>query len=186
VSTVQELIEASQTRPLTYSTAGPGSINQFPIELLNQVSGMRSEPIHYTSGNEAITALMGGHVDIYTGSLLQMEPFITDGQVTGVMVTSPERSPSVPDVPTPAEAGVAGAEVELWWGMFVAAGTPDEIVDAINAGVREVQAMPETEDYMTQGGARVTPLSAAEFTAVVHDELVKWREIAEFAGIRLE
>lgn len=185
-TTMDELREAAEAGSLTYSTAGPGSINQFAAELLNQVSGMSSEPIHYSSGNEAITALMGGHVDIYFGSLLQMEPFITDGQVHGLMVTSPERSPSVPDVPTPAESGVAGAEVELWWGMFAPAGTPDETVAAINAGVQNVQAMPETQEFMAQGGARVTPISSAEFTELVHSELDKWREIAEFAGISLD
>lgn len=186
VTSVKQLIDEAGKRQLTYSTAGPGGINQFASELLNQVAGIESEPVHYNSGNEAITALMGGHVDFYFGSLLQMQPFIEDRQVQGLMVTSSERSESVPELATPAEAGVAGAEVELWWGVFAPGDTPDEVVDAINQGITKVQATPEMQEFMANGGARVTPGTPEEFTAFVQNELKKWRDVAEFAGIQLQ
>jgi tripartite-type tricarboxylate transporter receptor subunit TctC len=186
LSSVKQLVDEAGKRQLTYSTAGPGGINQFASELLNQVAGIESEPVHYNSGNEAITALMGGHVDFYFGSLLQMQPFIEDQRVNGLMVTSSEHSESVPNVPTTAEAGVPGAEVELWWGVFAPGETPKEIVDAINQGIRRVQSTPEMQEFMANGGARVTPISPQEFTDFVQNELRKWRGVAEFAGIHLQ
>lgn len=186
VETVQELVEAARADELTYSTSGLGTINQFAAELLNEVAGVRTTPVHYKGGSEAVTALMGGEVDLYFGSLLQLEPLVNAGQVTGLMVTGTERVPSVPDLPTPAEAGLAGAEVELWWGVFAPEGTPAETVAQINADINDVLALDETKDFLAQGGARPAPVTPEEFDAHVQAELKKWRDIAERNNISAE
>lgn len=186
VTSIQELVEAAKKGPLLYATAGTGSINQFSSELLNTIAGIKTTAVHYKSGGEALTALIGGHVDFYSGSLLQLEPFINDGQVTGLLVTSPERNPSVPNVPTPAEAGLAGAEVDLWWGVFAPGGTPTDIVEKLNADINGVLSTEATKKFLAEGGARQTPMSASDFTAFVQNELTKWRGIAEQTGIKAE
>jgi tripartite-type tricarboxylate transporter receptor subunit TctC len=186
VATVQDLVAAAKAGELVYSTSGPGTINQFAAELFDTVAGVDTQPIHYKGGSEAITALMSGEVDLYFGSLLQLESFINAGQVTGLMVTGTERVPSVPGLPTPAEAGLAGAEVDLWWGMFAPAGTPAEVVDTINAAVNQVLGQQATIDFLAQGGAVPTPGTPAAFNDVVQSELVMWRDIAEKNNIVAE
>ncbi|MGV6874540.1 Bug family tripartite tricarboxylate transporter substrate binding protein [Pseudochelatococcus sp. B33] len=184
--TVAELIEAARSKELLYATSGPGTINHFGAELFNDVAGINARPVHYKGGNEALTALMGGEIDMFFSSFLQLESFISAGQVNGLMVTGPERVRSSPDLPTPAEAGVGGSEVELWWGVFAPADTPPETVAMINDRVNEIMQSDETREFLAKNGATPTVMTADEFAAAVSDELTKWKEIASKADLGLE
>lgn len=186
VKSVKELIEASKSKELLYATSGPGTINHFTAELFNSVTGVKARPVHYKGGNEALTALMGGEVDMFFSSYLQLEPFVSSGQVTGLMLTGPDKVASTPNVPTAAEAGAAGSEVELWWGMFAPAATPRETVAKINEDVNTIMQLEETQAFLAKNGAKATVLTSAEFTEAVWVELAKWQDIASKSDLGLE
>ncbi|HET8722215.1 MAG TPA: tripartite tricarboxylate transporter substrate binding protein [Nitrospira sp.] len=185
-TTIEEFLEIARSRDLAYADVGPGSINQFAAELLNEAAGLELTPVHYSGGTEAMTDLIGGHVDLYFGTIVQLLPTIEGGQLSGLLVTSPDRSTSLPDVPTPVEAGLAEAQVEVWWGLFAPGGTPDDIINKVNADINSVLSTPEAKEFLAGYGARPASLSAEEFTAHVQDELQKWRRIAEEQEIKAE
>jgi tripartite-type tricarboxylate transporter receptor subunit TctC len=101
----------------------------------------------------------------------------------GLAVTGAERAEATPEIPTLAEAGVEGVNVQQWWGVFAPAGTPDEIVAKINAHINQVLESDETKEFLGRDGGEPWPMTPEEFDAHVDEELQKWAAIAEEAGI---
>jgi tripartite-type tricarboxylate transporter receptor subunit TctC len=181
--TMDEFMKIAKEKDLIYAATGPGSVNQFSAELINQNTGLKMTPAHYKGGSEAMTDVIGGHVDLYLGSITQMLPQIRAGQMRGLVVTSPERSPSLPDVPTLKESGIANSEVEQWWGIMVPAGTPEAVVTKLNADINAVMGTDETKAFLARDGGTQSLLSQAEFAKFVQDELAKWKSVAASAKI---
>jgi tripartite-type tricarboxylate transporter receptor subunit TctC len=136
-NSLREVIDAAKTQKVFYGTTGVGSSTQFAAELLNDIAGVKTEPVHYKGGTDALVDMVGGRIDLYVGTATQVLSNVKNNQVKALAVMSAKRSDALPDVPTIAQAGFPGAEMDNWWGIFVAAGTPAPIVEKLNAGIRE-------------------------------------------------
>jgi tripartite-type tricarboxylate transporter receptor subunit TctC len=182
-TTLAELVEAAKTQELFYGTTGVGSSTQFDTEFLCDVLGVSMKPVHYKGGADALIDLAGGRLDVYVGSVTQVMTMAETGDVNIVAVMSKERARSLPDVPTVAEAGYPGAETYIWWGVLAPSGTPSEVTEKINAGVQEVMASPDAAQFLEQNGFLAPePMSVAEFTAHVHGELARWKDLVARTG----
>jgi tripartite-type tricarboxylate transporter receptor subunit TctC len=186
IKTVKELIEAAKAKPMFYATTGVGSSTQFGAELFNDAAGIQMKPVHYKGGTDAIVDMIGGRVQMYVGTLTQVLPTVTGNQITAVAVTGRERAANLPDVPTVGEAGLKGAEVQNWWGVFTTGGTPDDVVAKINAAVNKVVQSPEATKFLAGQGAAASPMSPLEFAAHVNSELEKYKAVAQKSGIKAE
>jgi tripartite-type tricarboxylate transporter receptor subunit TctC len=188
VGDIKELIALARARPgkLNYGSAGVGSVNHIAIELLKSLAHLDIKHLPYRSGNAAVNDLIGGHVDMFVGSLPQMVELVRTDHATGMAVTSPQRVPAIPELPTLAEAGVTGYELEQWWGIVVPAGTPRTIIDDLSAALHRVLATPEIIDFMAREGAVPAPSSPGDFGRHLAAELQRWSELVVQAGLKAE
>ncbi len=186
--TPQELFDYIREHPgeLNYAATGAGSIGHFAGELLKQAEDLDIPVVQYTGGAPAMTDVMGGHVDYFIGSMTQMMPHIEDGSMVGIAVTSAERSEAAPDIPTFAESGVEGYDLEQWWGVWAPAGTPPEVVDTLNESINQVLQSEEMTRFMAQEGAKPSPMSPEEFREFVNANIDRWAEVAERANIEAQ
>jgi tripartite-type tricarboxylate transporter receptor subunit TctC len=184
--TLDEFMEVAKSRDLKYATSGLGNVNQFAAELLNDAAGLKMTPVHYKGGSEAMTDVIGGHVDLFMSSMTQALPLIRDGQMNGLAVTGDERAEAAPEIPTFAEEGVEGMNIGQWWGIFAPAGIPDDVVQKLNDDINTVLESDKTKEFLAKDGAVPVPMEPAEFNDFVQSELQKWADIAEKAGIRAQ
>jgi len=166
---------------LNYGSPGVGSINSMAMELLKQLGNFDIKAAPYRSGNEAVNDLIGGHLDMFIGSLPQMMSLTHANAVTAVAMTGPQRSEIAPELPTVAEAGVSGYELEQWWGIVVPAQTPEEVIEVLNQELNGLMKSPDVQAFMQKEGARATSSTPAEFDRHLHDELARWRDLVRRA-----
>ena len=149
--TLAELARQAKTQPILYGTAGIGGTGHFSSELLNEVAGIKMQAVHYRGGTDAMVDVAGERIDVYFGKrITQILPFIDGGKAVATAIAGKTRAAAFPDVPTVAEAGFPGAESEIWWGVFVPAGTPQAIVDKINADMNAVMGAPEAKEFLAE------------------------------------
>ena len=188
VRDIRELIALARDRPgnLNYGSAGVGSVNHIAIELLKSLAHLDIKHLPYRSGNAAVNDLIGGHVDMFVGSLPQMIELVRADRATGMAVTSPRRVPAIPELPSLAEAGVKGHELEQWWGIVVPAGTPRAVIDDLNAALHQLLATPEIIAFMAREGAEPAPSSPEDFGRHIAAELQRWSDLVVQAGLKAE
>jgi tripartite-type tricarboxylate transporter receptor subunit TctC len=182
-----ELLSAARAESgkLNFGTAGIGSVNHLANELLNAMAKVEMTHVRYRGIANAITDLMGGQIQVVIASFPSILGLLKAGQVRGLAVTSAERSPFAPELPTIAET-IPGYAVELWWGVFAPADTPGPMVARLNAEIRAIISEPEMRERFAQEGALPSPIAAAEFAAIVRSDLSTWRKIAEERHITAE
>ena len=175
------LITLANQKPgtLNYGSAGVGSVNHIAMELLKNLAGLDIKHVPYRAGNEAVNDMLGGHLDMFIGSLPQMMELARGGFATPVAVTSAQRSSVVPDIPTLAESGVLGYELEQWWGIVVPKGTPDVVVATLNRELNHILASAEVEAFMAREGAQITPSTPEQFSQYLTAELTRWEELVK-------
>ena len=184
----RELIALARARPgsLTYGSAGVGSVNHVAMELLKSLGSLQIEHAPYRTGNSAVNDLIGGHIDMFIGSLPQMMQLAQSDGATAIAVTGAQRAPSVPDVPTIAESGVPGYELEQWWGLVVPTGTPRDVIDRLNAEVNRILATPEVAAFMQREGAKPTPATPEALGQHLSAELQRWSALAARVGLKVQ
>jgi tripartite-type tricarboxylate transporter receptor subunit TctC len=182
-----ELLAAARAESgkLNFGTAGIGSVNHMANELLNSMAKVEMTHVRYRGISNAITDLMGGQIHVVIASFPSIFGLLKGGQVRGLAVTSAERSPFAPELPTIADT-VPGYAVELWWGVFAPAGTPGPMVARLNTEIRAIISEPEMRERFAKEGALPSPIAAAEFAAIVRSDLNMWRKIAEERHITAE
>jgi tripartite-type tricarboxylate transporter receptor subunit TctC len=163
---INELVEFAKTHPgkLTFGSAGNGSSQDMAAELFMTLTGTKAMQVPYKGGADSITALMGGQIDMNFSPLPEALPHIRSGKLLPLALTSAQRSSVVPEVPTMAEAGVAGYEFSGWHALVAPAGTPQPVIDKIN-GVLQKALQGELGDKLRNIGVTVmggTPQQAAE------------------------
>lgn len=184
VKTVAELIAYAKARkePLIYGSSGVGSATHLPAELFQMMAGIKLVHVPYKSSNDVVTALAGGHVDLAFDNITFAWPLAKSGTVRPIAVTSIERSPTAPDLPTIAET-LPGFNAPSWHGLFAPAGTPRAIVDQIAADARAIYGTPEMHERLKEIGAVAAPMTPDEFTAFAAAERVRYRDIVKNAGL---
>jgi tripartite-type tricarboxylate transporter receptor subunit TctC len=186
---LDELIAAAKAEPgtLTYATSGIGNPQHLAGALFDQMAGVETIHTPYKGAAQQITDVVGGHVDATYASLAGILPFIQDGRARPLAVTSAQRLKALPDVPALAEhPGLEGFEVVNWFGLFAPAGTPQAIIDQVNAALRASLDKPETRARLEGLGTLPSPGTPAELTTFVEAETIKFGEIIQQAQIKEE
>jgi tripartite-type tricarboxylate transporter receptor subunit TctC len=184
---VKDLLALARARPgaLNYTSAGTGSINHFGVEVLKSAAHIDMVHVPHKGMAPAITDLMAGQVQVLLVSLPSVQAQMNSGRLRALGVSSPQRSSFVPDLATIAEA-VPGYDVELWWGVFAPAKTPNAVIDRLNTEIHKVLATSEMKKRFAEFGAEPSPTTSERFTRIVKGEIAKWSKVVKQAHITAE
>ena len=188
VNSVKELVALARARKkeLSYASSGTGNATHLSMALLEMMTKIELNHIPYKGTGQGITDVMGGHVPLMFGALPSTLPGVKAGKLKILAISSASRSPVLPDVPTVAEAGVAGYEFVVWYGMMVPGGTPAAIVAKINAEIVKVLRSPATSERYAAAGLEPVTNSPAEFAAQLKQEIPRWQQVVKAANIHVE
>jgi tripartite-type tricarboxylate transporter receptor subunit TctC len=186
--TLPEFIALAKASPgkLNYATPGAASQSHLVTELLSARTGIKMQHIPYRGGAPAMTAVIAGDTEFAVISTLLSLPHIQAGTVRAIAVGSLTRDPQFPDLPTIAESGVPGFEAIQWVGLLAAAGTPQPIVDRLNAEVNRALRDPDLVAKLAQQGINPAGGTPADFQKVISSEVRQWTEVARAANIKAE
>jgi tripartite-type tricarboxylate transporter receptor subunit TctC len=187
-ATVQEFVDYARSRPgqVNMASSGNGTSIHMSGELFKQQTGVDMTHVPYKGSGPALTDLLGGQVQVMFDNLPPSMPHIRSGSLRALAVTSPKRSPALPDVPTVAEAGVPGYEATSWFGVFAPAGTPRPIVDRLNAEINEALASPDAKARFDEMGAEARATTPAEFRDFTRAEAAKWAQVVKASGAKVD
>lgn len=182
---IRDLVIAAKSKPgeITFASAGVGSSTHLAAEYFNQIMGIKLIHIPYKGSPEAIADTMSGRTAFYMAPLDTAIGQLKGGKVRALGVTSKMRNPAVPDIPSIAEQGYANFEIGLWFGVWAPAATPPTIVKKINQDINQAMQDPEVKTAYENKGIKATPMSPAEFTKFVREEMGKYQKIAKEAAI---
>ncbi len=185
ITTAKELVAEAKAKPgaLTYSSGGSGSTTQLCSALFNAMAGINVRHIPYKSGGQALQDLIGGQVSTTFTAVATALPHVKAGTVKALGVSGLVRSPSMPDVPTIAEAALPGYELVSWSGALVRAGTPDDVVARLNAAMVRVAGRPEFRARLAAAGVEMDLMPTDVFAAKLVEEVPKWAKVAEAANV---
>jgi tripartite-type tricarboxylate transporter receptor subunit TctC len=188
VANLKEFVAASRKADASYSFAsnGTGTSNHLAMELLKTATGLNAVHVPYKGSGPALTDTVAGHVTTMMDVVMTSYPYIKGGKLRPLAVTSPTRSPMLPDVPTVAEAGYPGFEAMVWFGLFAPPRMPPALAEKISREIIAVVHSKKMSDYLTAQGAMPSGISPAEFTKVIREETAKWHKVAVAAGVQPE
>ncbi|MDH3288355.1 MAG: tripartite tricarboxylate transporter substrate binding protein [Betaproteobacteria bacterium] len=184
-TTVKELVALAKKNPgkLNYSSSGVGGNNHFSGALFAAAAGIKITHIPYKGIAPAVTALVSGEVDLVVSSAAAVMPQVKAGRVRAIAASSLKPSPLLPGLPAIAQSGVPGYSYELWWGLFAPAGTPDNVVRALNTQVNKILASAEMKKFLDNQGAQPWPLTTAQLNGLLVREIARYKKAAKVAGI---
>ena len=188
VHSVTELIAFAKARPnqLVYGSAGSGTASHFAGELLNVMGGIKVTHIPYKGLAPAHTETVGGQLSMMFDGIVTGLPAVKAGRLRALGVTTLKRWQGAPDIPTMSEAGLAGFEVNSWYGLLAPAGTPREIVLRLNSEVARALREPDARERLYSIGAEPMSNTPEEFADYINAEMVKWSKVIKAAGIRVD
>lgn len=188
VKSLRELVSLAKSRPgqLNYASPGNGTTSQLSMEWLKSLAGLSIVHLPYKGTAPGMTDLLAGHVQLMFDSAAVVAPHVRAGKLTALAVTSANRIPAIPEVPTVAEAGFPGFHTEAWVGVLVPAGTPRDIISRLSNAFQKTLQSPETRDTLTQHGLEVAPTTPEQFTAFIKAEIPKWAKIIADSGTKLD
>lgn len=186
--TVQELVAMAKAQPgkLSYASSGNGSAQHLAAELFRMRTGIDIQHVPYKGGSLAVADVAAGHVPFYFGNMSAALPQARGGKVRALAVTSPQRSPAAPEVPTMAESGVQGCEIFEWNALLAPAATPPDIVKRLHAEVAKVMAMEDIRAKFADLGAQAVGSNPEELAAFLKLEMAKWAEVVKAANVKIE
>jgi len=182
---VKELAALLKAEPTKYSIANPGvgTTPQLAAELFKLTNKLETASVPFGGAGPAIQSAVGGHTPIVFSALPPTAPQVQGGTLRALAVTSAKRSATLPDVPTMEEAGFKGQESETMQGLFVAAGTPKEIVDLLNREIVKVMKLPDVKEKCAQLGFDVVANTPAEFATYIKTDVEKWSKVIKDAKV---
>jgi tripartite-type tricarboxylate transporter receptor subunit TctC len=169
---------------VTYGTAGYGTFTHLAVELLQNAGNFKAVQVPYKGASPAIADLLGGHIPMAALSIASGMPHIQGGKVRGLAVTSAQRSPALPDVPTVAESGFPGFEANGWLAIFVPNGTPPAVIAKLNTEIGKVMQSAEMKKQLLAQGVEARSSTPEQLGAMVKSETAKWGKIIADAGIK--
>jgi tripartite-type tricarboxylate transporter receptor subunit TctC len=184
--TVQDFIADARAKPgsISFGSVGIGSAVHISAEKFRLAAGIEATHVPYRGGAEVISDILGGRLDFYFCPLATALPLIRDGRVHALLVSTPKRVADLPDVPTPLEAGLKAADSEIWFGVFVPAKTPRDIVDKFHAAGVKVLTDPLMQESLKKLGVETLPMTPAEMDDLVKRETATNLEVIKAAGIK--
>jgi tripartite-type tricarboxylate transporter receptor subunit TctC len=186
--TVQDVIKEAKENPgkLNFGSPGVGTAGHLAGEWFKNLTGANITHVPYRGQNQVVQDLLGGYIQLSFETIGSAVPVIKNGQVRALAATSTERLPSLPDVPTFAEAGVRDLDLGGWGIFFVPSSTPASIVTRLNAALVKVMSMPDVRGRIDDLGAKTSPSTVAEAQAMLLSEIAKWGKIVEVAKVRID
>lgn len=187
VNTVAELIAYAKAHPgkLTVASSGTGTAAHLTAEYFQTMSGVKFLHVPYKGSGPAISDLIGGQVDMTFDQLASSLPQIQAGKLHALGVTTLQRTPLMPDLPTLAESGLPGFESSTTTALMFPAGTPRTVIERVNAAMRVVLANPDTRQKFAALGSDVLIGSGEDFDVILRGEMNKWAQVVNVAGIKL-
>jgi tripartite-type tricarboxylate transporter receptor subunit TctC len=185
---VSELIVLMKKNPgkYTFASSGNGTSQHLSGELFKNIAGVDMQHVPYKGSPPALQDVMGGSVTMTFDNITTAWPLAKGGKLRALGVTTAKRSPVAPDVPTLAEAGLAGYEIGSWQGVFAPAGTPPEIVKRLNTEMVRIINLPDVKEKLLGLGAEPVGNTSEEFTVFVKAEVVKWGDVVRKSGARVD
>ena len=185
---IGDLVAAAKAQPgkLNYGTSGAGSINHFATELFSDAAGIRMTHVPYKGMGPATTDLLGGQIQVLVASAPSILSQVRGGRVRALAVTTATPSPVAPELPALEQSGYKGSATELWWGVLAPAGTPQPVVDRLNAEINKIVLSAEMKDFFLKEGAEPAPMKPAAFEAFIATEIERWKQVAKAADIKAD
>jgi tripartite-type tricarboxylate transporter receptor subunit TctC len=180
-----EWLSAARARPgeLSLCSLGPATTQHIAAEQLQRATGIQLVYVPYGGGSQAVTAVLGGHVDSVLGNLAEIEPHLQAGTLRALAVTTAQRLPSLPQLPTVAESGYPGFEAVAWFGVAVPAGTPQEVIRALAGAVDAALKDDDIRRQLLAHGLQPAYLGPADFAAHIAHSFERYSQLIDAAGI---
>ena len=184
INSLAQLISVAknESKPINYASAGIGGLPHLAAELFKLESGIDANHIPYKGAAPASTELLAGHVSFMINNMQSALPYVKDGRLRALAVTSPERLSVLPNVPTFKELGFKGLQISGWYGLLAPAGVPVEIVQILNSQIAQILKDKDVMAEIRADGAEVKGSSSKEFSDRIHDEIIKWSKIVKLSG----
>jgi tripartite-type tricarboxylate transporter receptor subunit TctC len=184
--TIEDFIAEARAKPgsISFGSVGIGSAVHISAEKFRLAAGIEATHVPYRGGAEVIADIMGGRIDFYFCPLATALPLIHAGQVRALLVSTAKRSADLPDVPAPSEAGLQNADSAIWFGVFMPAKTPRDIVEKFHAAGLRVLNQPEMQDSLKKLGVEPLPMTPAQMDDLVKRETAANMEVIKAAGIK--
>ncbi len=188
VKNLAELIALAKSKPgaLNYGSAGAGGINHLVLEMLKNRSGTFITHIPYRGIAPATMDMIGGQIQLVTGTVPALNPFIKDGRVRALAVTSAKRSPALPDVPSMAEAGFAGFDVLNYFGLMAPKATPVSVIDKLNAALAKAVALPDVRARFAADAIEPATGAPAALAAFIEKDYFGWQRVVAAQNLKLD
>ena len=185
---VKELVALAKAKPgeLRYASSGVGSTQHIAGEAFDMAAGVKTIHIPYKGSSQAHTDILGNNVEMMFDTTSSAMPHIKSGRFKPLAVTSPARSPELPNVPTIAEAGYPAAEMTTWYGLFVTGGTPKPVVDKLAAELKRVLSLPDVQAKLKGLGGEPGNISVEQFAAMNKAEYERFGKLIKTANIKAE
>jgi len=185
---LQELLALAKAQPgkLNYGSTSLGGSPHMSAELLKMMAGVDMVHVPYKGAAPMLTDLMGGQVQIGFDNLPSTINFVRSGKVRAIAVTTPQRWPGAPEIPTVAESGLPGYEVSGWFGLLAPAGTPPAVLATIQQALSEAVKQPEVNKQMLELGAQPVANTPDAFAKLVQADVAKWRDVVKTTGVKLD
>jgi tripartite-type tricarboxylate transporter receptor subunit TctC len=185
---LKEFIDLAKAKPgsLTYASSGNGTPYHLAGENFKALTGTSMVHLPHRNSGDARSSVLGGHAQMMMDAVTTMAPTVQAGQVRALATTGDKRSAILPDLPTAKEAGLPSFEATIWLGLMAPTGTPQPIIDQINAEVRKFQDKPEIRDAWSKQGALAISLDPKQFGDYLKADIVKWKQVIDTAGIKAQ
>jgi len=188
VRSVPELVQLAKTRPggLNYASAGNGSSNHLSMELFKSLAGVDMVHVPYKGSVPAVTDLIGGQVDVMFDNVPNVLQHVKAGKLRALAVSSGQRSPFLPQLPTVAESGVPAFDVSVWFGVVVPTGTPTTVVSRLNAEINRILKLPDVVELFHGQGVEPRGGTPAEFASFLRAQTMAWSKVVKDSGVKAE
>lgn len=185
---VKELIAYAKANPgkLNYASAGNGTGGHVAAELFKTMAGVDIQHVPYKGATPAVTDVIGGRCEIFFDGMPSALQHVQAGRLRVLAITSSKRSGTIPDVPTVAESGLPGFDVNLWLGFMAPAGTPPDVVGKLNAAVNEAVQSPGVRERFAKMGLEPAPRTPEQFGALIKSEIARWSSIIRKSGAKVD
>ncbi|CAA2109592.1 Bug family tripartite tricarboxylate transporter substrate binding protein [Variovorax paradoxus] len=186
IRTVAQFVAAAKAKPggLTVATPGNGSTPHLAMELFQHTAGLKLSHVPYKGGAQAITDVLGGHVDVVAVNALEVLPLVKAGKLRVLAVMSADRSAVLPGVPTVAESGYPGFEASVWYGFVAPAGTPRPVLAAVHEAVQKALDSKEVREQLAAAGGVTLPGPPEQFGKLLKSDAARYGKLIREAGIK--
>lgn len=185
---VRDILAAAKAAPgkIPYASTGNGTSNHLSMELFKMMAGVDLTHIPYKGSAPAVTDLIGGQVQALFDNVPNVIQHVKAGRLRALAITTPKRSPAMPEIPTVDEAGVPGYQVSVWFGVVAPAATPKDVVSRLNSEINRVISLPDVRDRFSQSGIEIVGGAPEVFDRHIREQVGTWGKVVKDANIRAD